>query len=166
MKTLRRICRNPLAGLAITCCLIATAQAQEDDIVGTWDCGLSIDDPASGASVNADFATTYDSDGSYERDGQLVISIAALQLNISVAMDEAGNWRVVDSTGLGETANEISFSSLSEEPSQMEQMILQQMQAESNAMLGQEEVAEITSITANAMELTSDDGSELTCNKA
>jgi hypothetical protein len=166
MNTTRFFCRNLLGGLAISLALVATAFAQEDDVVGTWACGLSIDDPASGASVNADFETTYDSDGTYERDGQLVISIDAMQLDITVAMDEAGNWRVIESTGLGETATEISFSTLSEMPTQMEQMILQQMQTESNAMIGKEEVAEITAMTADAMELTSDDGAALTCNKA
>lgn len=166
MNTFQRICRQLLAGMAIIGSLIAPAFAQEDDVVGTWACGLSIDDPATGTAVSADFETTYDSDGSYERDGQLKISVAAMQLDIDVVMDEAGNWRVVESTGLGETATEISFSSLAETPSQVEQMVLQQMQVEANAMLGKEEVAEITSMTADAMVLTSDDGAALTCNKA
>jgi hypothetical protein len=166
MNTTRFFCRTLLAGLAISSGLVATVFAQEDAVVGTWVCGLSVDDPASGASVSADFETTYGSDGTYERDGQLVISIDALQLDIAVAMDEAGNWRVIESTGLGETATEISFSTFSETPTQMEQMVLQQMQTESNAMLGKEEVAEITAMTADSMELTSDDGATLTCDKA
>ena len=166
MNTLRCICRHLLSSLAITSCLIATAFAQEDDIVGTWACGLSIDDPASGAAVKADFETTYDSDGSYTREGQMDISIAPLQLEISVLMDEAGSWRVVESTAIGETASEIKISALSETPSQMEQMIVQQMQTESSGVIGQEEVAEITSLTADAMQLESPDGASLSCDKA
>jgi len=166
MNTSQRIGRRLLGGLAITGCLIGTAFAQEDDIVGTWDCGLTIEDPESGAAVRADFETTYDSDGSYARDGQLDISIAALQLEISVGMNEAGNWRVVDASSIGETTSEIKISALSETPSQMEQMIIQQMQSESTSAVGQEEVSAITSLTADVMELSSADGAELSCNKA
>ena len=166
MNTFQRFGRSLFGGLAITSCLVAAAIAQEDDVVGTWDCGLSVDDPASGTAVDADFETTYDANGSYERDGQLNISIAALQIDIAVAMDEVGNWRIVESTSRGETATEIRFSTPSGTPSPTEQMILQQMQAEANEMLGKEEVAEITAISADSMELTSDDGAALTCSKA
>jgi hypothetical protein len=166
MKTLQRIGPKLLTGMAISCGLVATAFAQADDLVGTWECGLSINDPASGASVNADFETTYDSDGSYAREGQLKISIAALQLELTVGMDEAGSWRVIDSQNIGETASELTLSSTSEMPSQIEQMILQQMQSESSGVVGQEEVAEIVSLTASTMELRSSDGAEMACNKA
>jgi hypothetical protein len=166
MTTSKRIFSSCFSGLAIISCAIGTAFAQEDEIVGTWTCGLSIEDPASGAAVTAEFETSYDSDGSYTRAGQLNISVAAAQLNVSVVLDEAGNWRLVDAMSLGETVTEIDFTSTAETPSPIEQMMLQQMEAESNGVVGQEEVSEITSLTANSMEIESSDGAAMVCQKA
>jgi hypothetical protein len=166
MHISKRLCWNFFGSLAIISCLITAALAQEDEIVGTWDCGLSVDDPATGASVRANFETTYDADGTYSRDGSVSIVVAALQVDITIVMDEAGNWRVVDSTGLGETVTAIDFSTTSETPTQMEQMMLQQMRQEATAALSTEETAQILSLTATTMELQSNDGEALNCSKA
>jgi len=166
MNPLQRIGRQLLCGLVFASCLTATAFAQENDIIGDWNCGLSIDDAATGSSVNARFETNYASDGSYVRTGQLQISLAAGQIKLTVAMDESGDWHVVDSKNLAETATKVSYASTSETPSPTEQMIVQQMQEGAIGELGNEVIAEITALTADALELTSTDGAELSCTKA
>jgi len=165
-KTTLRFCRILVSGSLISGCLIATAFAQQDDIVGTWDCGLTIEDQASGAVINADFETSYNANGTYTRVGVMSIVVAAFEVDISIGMDEAGNWRLVDSTGLAETATEVDLSSTAATPSPMETVMLQQMQQEATAALSQEEVAQIRSLTATTMQLEDDDGAALSCAKA
>jgi hypothetical protein len=165
MFTSKRISRHFFSGFASMSCLIGTAFAQEDDLVGTWDCGLEYTDQSVGAAITADFDMTYDADGTYTRAGKMDISIAAFQVDISIVMDEAGNWRLVDSTALGETPTSLTFSSADEMPSEMEQMIFQQMQAEADASLDQEETTDITSLTSTSMVLASEGGGALTCAK-
>jgi hypothetical protein len=165
MFTSKRVSGHFSSGLAIMGCLVGTAFAQEDDLVGTWDCGLEYMDPSVGAAITADFDMTYDADGTYTRAGRMDIAIAAFQVDISIVMDEAGKWRLVDSTALAETPTSLTFSAEDEMPTEMEQMIFQQMQAEANASLEQEETTDITSLTSTSMVLASEGGGALTCAK-
>jgi hypothetical protein len=164
--TLNRACRVLFGGAAVAGCLVATALAQNDDIHGTWSCGLSIQDPATGTTMNADFEQTYAADGTYERDGEMNILIEAFEVDITIVIEESGTWRWVEPMVLGETTSEIAFSSPAETPSQMEQMMLTQMQAAADAEVSQEQTVEIRSITATALELVDDEGAEMACDKA
>lgn len=166
MNSLHSFCRLLAKGTAVATCLVATAIAQDDNLVGTWDCGLSFTDPSIGAVITADFNMTYDRNGSYDRNGEMNISIPAFEVEISIALDEAGTWRMVSPMVVGETPSRLEFTNNDSSPSDMENMMFQQMQAEASTSLSQEETTEIASLTATTMELASDDGGPLTCQKA
>ncbi|HUF72586.1 MAG TPA: hypothetical protein VMR74_06790 [Gammaproteobacteria bacterium] len=166
MKTLPRVCQLTFASAAMTGCLIATAFAQNDDIIGTWTCDLTVDDPESGAQMNAEFEHTYDGDGTYERAGEMNIVIEAFDVDIAIGIEESGTWRWVESMVVGETTTDIEFSSAVETPSQMEQMMLQQMQAAADAESSEEQTVDISSLTATTMEIEDDDGAVMVCAKA
>jgi hypothetical protein len=146
-------------------CLIAPAFGQSDDIIGDWTCDLTVDDPETGTKMNAEFEHSYDDDGTYERSGQMNIVIEAFDVDISIGIDEEGTWRWVESMVIGETTTDIEFSSTVETPSQMEQMMLAQMQAAADAESSEEQPVDIASLTATTMEIEDDDGTAMVCEK-
>lgn len=154
--------RFAAAGFTFGSLLAAASVAQESNLVGTWDCSMSMQDQEVGMQMNINFEQTYDADGSYERAGRMNISVAALQLDLTIDIDESGAWSL-DGMTLTETSSDISFTSASETPSQMESMILQQIQmaAESEP----EQTVELESLTATTMEFMDDDGANASCMK-
>jgi hypothetical protein len=165
MKTFSRVCRLGLSSAAVAGCLITTAFAQEDELVGDWSCTMSTEDQEIGASLSAEFEQTYESDGTYEREGDIRVVIAAFEVDIAVSIAEAGTWRLIDAMTLGETATDLEFSSAEESPSQVEAMMLEQMQAEADAQAMEEQTTEIVSLTATMLELQDPDGAVLACEK-
>lgn len=165
MNSLHRVGRLVFSATAMAGLLIATASAQEDEVVGTWNCSFSVEDAASGAAMSGDFVQTYGADGNYARTGEIHVMIAAFEVDLDISIEESGAWRMVDSMVLGETMSEIVFSSDEEAPSETEQMLLQQMEAEAAATVA-EETYQITALTATTMDLN--DGGEVTmsCQKA
>ena len=126
---------------------------------------MMVEDPTGQGSVSAEFEMTYKSDGTYERMGLMTIVMAALQIDTSISIAESGDW-TKESMVLTEMRHELEFAIADEEPSQMEQMIVQQMQAAAEAT--SEESMTITSLTATSMSLQpggGDDG-EMMCDKS
>ena len=163
MNTSIRIWRLLLGGAVAGSLLISTASAQ--DVLGTWTCSMMVEDPTGQGSVSAEFEMTYKSDGTYERMGLMTIVMAALQIDTSISIAESGDW-TKESMVLTEMRHELEFAIADEEPSQMEQMIVQQMQAAAEAT--SEESMTITSLTATSMSLQpggGDDG-EMMCDKS
>jgi hypothetical protein len=159
---MNRITRTLASSVAVAGCLIASAEAQDDNLVGTWECSMSTDDPQTGMSLNVDFVMTYDSDGSYEREGQMKIMQAEMEIDTTIEMKEDGTWSL-DGLSLTESRSSLEFSSQEEEPSQIEQMILQGMEAAAGAAT--EETIELTSLTATTLQFDEDGGAS-TCTKA
>jgi hypothetical protein len=162
MKTSNRICRLLFSVLAIAGLQISTASAQ--DVLGSWNCSMSMVDPSGEGSISAEFDVTFNADGSYERNGAMSIVMAALQVDTSFTMAETGTWTKEEMTLTTDT-EEIAFESTDEAPSDIEKMILQQM--ESAAQTSPEDSVVITSLTATTMSLETGDGQgeEMTCDK-
>lgn len=166
MNALHRICLSVLGGAAVTGGLITTAYAQDDNILGTWNCGLSFQDPEIGATMNVRFEQTYDADGTYVRAGEMSIAIPALQVDIAVAIDEAGTWRFLESLIVAEKMTKLDLASMSDAPTQMEQMLVEQMRAGAQAELSDEQTVNLKSLTATTMEYEDADGMLTSCQKA
>ena len=166
MKKLQSICRKLSLGVAVAGGLAGSAIAQEENLVGTWSCSTSFEDPESGAKMAADFVQTYENDGSYARAGEFSVVIPVLEVDTSISVAEAGTWRLVDSTVLAELTTDIEFSSLEDSPSQMEQMILQQMRGEAEASRTVEQTVELTSLTATTLQFEDESGGLSSCQKA
>jgi len=162
MKTSNRISLLLLSTLAIAGLQVSTASAQ--DVLGSWKCSMSMVDPQGEGSITADFDVTFNANGSYERNGAMSIVMQALQVDTSFTMAETGTWTKNEMVLTTQT-EEITFESTDEAPSQMEQMILQQMQA--SAQDAPEDEIKITSLTATTMSLETGDGEgdEMTCDK-
>lgn len=162
MKTSNRIYRLLFGALAIAGLQITTASAQ--DVLGSWTCGMSMVDPSGEGSISAEFHMTFKPDGSYERTGAMSIVMAALQVDTSFTMAETGSW-TKDAMVLTTKTEEIAFESTDEAPSQIEAMILQQMEA--SAQNSPEDSMTIKSLTATTMSLEAGDGEsdEMMCDK-
>jgi uncharacterized lipoprotein NlpE involved in copper resistance len=163
MKTSNRIFRLSFSILAIAGLQISTASAQ--DVLGRWKCSMSMADPSGEGSVSADFDVTFNADGSYARTGAMSIVMAALQVDTSFTMAETGTW-TKDAMMLTTKTDEIAFESTDDSPSQIEQMILQQMEA--SAQNAPEDSIMIKSLTATTMSLETGDGEDevMMCEKA
>ena len=163
MNTSIRVWRLIFSGAFVGSLLISTASAQ--DVLGTWSCSMLVEDPANQASVSAEFEMTYRADGTYERMGVMTIVMAALQIDTAISIAESGNWKK-ESMVLTEIRSELEFASADEAPSQMEQMIVQQMQTAAEA--SNEESMTITSLTATSMSLQPGGGEdgEMMCDKS
>lgn len=159
MKTIHPIGRV-LGIVAFGCFATATASAQ--DVLGTWNCGMTMQDPSGQGSVSVQFEATFNADGSYERAGDMSIVMAALQVDTSFSFKEAGSW-TRDAMVLTTTPSEIAFESTEEAPSQIEQMFAQQIQ--SAAQNAPEQSLTINSLTATTMTIDAE-GDETTCQKS
>lgn len=148
MKTFHRLCRLLFGVAAIGSLVIATASASAQEVLGTWSCGMTAEDPSGQGSIDMEFEATFNADGTYRRAGAMTIVMAALQVDTSFDFMETGSW-TRDSMLLTTIPSEIEFQSADEEPSQIEQMFLQQMQ--SAAENPEEETITITSLTATTM---------------
>lgn len=160
MKTFHRIPRLLFSAAVIGSLVIATASAQE--VLGTWNCGMTAEDPSGEGSINMEFEATFNADGTYERAGEMTIVMAALQVDTSFTFMESGSW-TRDSMHLTTTPSEIEFQSGDEEPSQIEQMFLQQMQTAADNP--EEETITISSLTATTMTLDVE-GEATVCEKS
>jgi hypothetical protein len=160
MKTFHRMARLLFSATVATSLMIATASAQ--DVLGTWSCGMTAEDPSGEGSISVELEVTFSRDGTYRRDGEMTIVMAALQVDTSIAVRETGSW-TLDSMVLTTVPGEIELQSTDESPSQMEQMIVQQMQ--SAAQDTSEESITITSLTATTMTLDAE-GEAMMCEKA
>lgn len=162
---LNRSCRALFCGVAVMGCLATSAFAQEDNLHGTWNCSLEFIDDEIGAVMKADFEQTYATNGTFERMGQMSIMIEAFGVDIAIGIEENGDWRMVDAMVIGETTSDVAFSSQKQEPSEMEAMILQQMQAEADADTHDESTVELKTLTATTMEFEDEEGVVSSCQK-
>ena len=159
MKLIRSIGRFA-AAVTLSCAAIATASAQ--DIIGRWDCGTMSQDLAGQGTISLDFDVTISADGVYEREGVMSIVMEALEVNASFSIMEIGSW-TREGMELTTTTSEFVVEPAGDEaPSQMAQMIAQQMQA--SAGNGQQQTLTITSLTATTMTIDSA-GDETTCER-
>ena len=165
MTKFNRISRQCALAVAASVGLASGAIAQEAELVGTWECNVSFEDADAGASMNIDFEHVFDNDGTYVMDALLSIQVPALQLSMDVAMKESGTWRVPEPNFVGLTASEYEFSATSDMPSPFETMMVQQMEAASTVEINQEQVQEISSISATTMTYEDDEGVVSECNK-
>jgi len=164
MKTLTRLCIGVLGGAAVACGLTSVVSAQDAELVGTWNCTGSIEDAEMGMTMTLEYEHKYTSDGSYDRTSQVRLAIAAMQVELSFSIDEAGTWRR-DGMNIGETPTAIEVDSDKEMPSEIEQLVLAQIEAEAELELGNETVTPISALTASTMTL--DEGEfKTSCKKA
>jgi hypothetical protein len=138
----------------LTVGLMATAKAQSDALVGTWNCSFSVEE--SGSSMTTTYERIFRDDGSYAIDGSMTVAIAQLDIDLALTIDAAGKWRV-DGSRLLETLDSIEVASESENPNQIEQMIVGQMRASMGEIDSEkEEESTIVSVTATTLELDDD----------
>jgi hypothetical protein len=159
MKTIHPIAQL-FGAAAVSCLAIATASAQ--DVLGTWSCAMMSEDPSGEGSVNMEFEATFSADGTDQRAGEMNIVMQALQVDTSFSFTEAGSW-TRNAMVLTTAPSEIGFESSEQAPSQIEQMIAQQIQAA--AQNSPEQTLTIKSLTATTMTVDSE-GEETTCQRA
>ena len=164
-KTFAPVRRVALSGLTLTGILIATASAQEEQIAGTWNCSTAFEDAELGISMTAEFESTYGADGMLERDGGMNMTIAALGSEISFMVKAVGTWKAAESMVIEETISSTEFAAGSEEPSQIEQMMLQQMQAQVDGAGPQTDTIQLESLTDTTMVGANTTGAAVTCQK-
>ena len=161
MKT-SQLNRRVSLGLAIPAfALMSTALAQEDEIVGTWNCSMSAEQE--GMTMSMEFERIFEADGTTEIDGKMSISAPQASLEASMLIVANGTWSA-ESMVLTEKMTDGTVKSASETPSQLEQMFVAQMQAEFSEN-AQEEQTTITALTETTMELESG-GMPLKCERA
>lgn len=134
--------------------LIASAQAQSDALVGTWNCSFSAEE--NGATMETNYERTFNRDGTYAIDGEMKVAIAQLSIDLGISIDAAGKWRV-DGDSLVETLDKMEVASTSEDPGEIEQMVVGQMQASMGQVdPEQEERSTIVSVSDTTLELDDD----------
>ena len=148
--------------LLVACVQIPTANAQEDDVVGTWSCSFGASEE--GMTMSGDYEYVFDDDQSFEANGQMTIEleIPDFAASFTLELDLAGTWRL-ESMTLYEILSKAAVSSASEAASPIEAMIVQQLQAEFGSSAGQEEALTIVALTDSSM--TIDDGTLHECDR-
>lgn len=148
---------------------LASGQAQmasaqdSDDLVGTWSCSVSMSEE--GMSMSGDYEYTFEDDQTFELNGEMKIDLAMpdLELNFAFDLNVAGTWRL-EASSLFEKLGSVDVSSSSAEPSPIEQMILQQMEASFAGSGGTEEESTIVELTSDSLMI--DDGGLHECERA
>ncbi len=149
-----------LTGLMIPAAfLMGTANAQEDEIIGTWSCSFEMSEDE--ATMSAEFERRFDADGTSGLKGEMRVVVPVAGLDTTFLINGSGTWRADEMT-LFEKMNNVEVGSASESPSAIEQMLVTQVQT----MFSQnqeEQSTPISALTATTMEL--DDGGPHRCEK-
>lgn len=149
-----------LLGLAIPAAfLLTTANAQEEEIVGTWSCSFEMSEEET--TMTGDYERSFDADGTSGLVGEMQIVVPVAGLDATFSIDGTGTWRAEDMT-LYETMEEVEVGSASESPSPIEEMLVTQLQTMFSANQ-EEQSTPISALTATRLEL--DDGGPHLCDK-
>lgn len=115
--------------------------------------------------MSGDYEYTFEDDQTFELNGEMKIDLAMpdLELNFAFDLNVAGTWRL-EASSLFEKLGSVDVSSSSAEPSPIEQMILQQMEASFAGSGGTEEESTIVELTSDSLMI--DDGGLHECERA
>lgn len=163
MKSFNRKTRILVSGIAMGLVVTGVAAADEEQLVGRWNCDLTFEDADFGAAMTGTFAQSYRQDGTYERAGKMRIVVAAFDVDAAFAVAESGDWRS-DGKVITELRSKLEFTA--DDPSPAAQLVIQQMQAEADAENVAEESVDITKLTTNELEFEDPDGAEAVCRRA
>lgn len=140
----------------------ASAAAQQEQLVGSWDCSFNFSEDE--MSMSAEYEHSFTANGESTLDGVVRIRVPALEFDDSFSLKRTARWRLADMV-LFERTLDVEIESTSASPSPISQLMAQQLQGMfADGASDEEDSSPIKALTATTLEFD-EEGDTISCKR-